>query len=241
MVLSTPLLIAYENREKYQKKYKKLMQKLAVPYLTNHKQWIEAEKQGLDVVDFDRIISQMANQNNFNDSIEKLATSSSYKVILTEEENVELPYVNYKDGLIDRTVSISLKPDEDRGELIKYLELMTSNATKVIICDNYLASNWDNTQALFRTVLPRHDLIIEYVETPDDVQATKNSEKITPHFVSSISDKWTVRKSVEYEGHHDRYLKIFSPDNNIEIMLSSGFDHIWKNNPKELTCVFRQI
>jgi hypothetical protein len=241
MVLSTSLLIAYENREKYQKKYKKLMQKLSLPYLTNHKQLVEAKAQGLEIVDYERLLSQLANRDDATYDIEQLATLSSYKVILTDDENPQLPFVNYKKGLIDKTVSVHLKPEDDRSSLLKYLQLICSNATKIIVCDNYLASNWDNTKALFLSVLPRQNLIIEYVETPDDIQAIKNSQKITPQFISGIYQHWIVQENTEYAGYHDRYLKIYSPESNIEVMLSSGFDHLWKNNPKEITCVFREI
>ncbi|MBH0033992.1 MULTISPECIES: hypothetical protein [unclassified Pseudoalteromonas] len=241
MVLSTSLLIAYENREKHQKKYKKLMQKISLPYLTNHKQMIEAKDKGLDIVDYERLLSQLANRSDASHEIEQLATLSSYKVILTDEENPQLPFVNYKEGLIDKTVSVHLKPEDDRTFLLNYLRLICSNATKVVVCDNYLASNWVNTKALFLSILPRQALTIEYVDTPDDIQAIKNSLKITPQFVSNIYNNWTVQVNTEYSGFHDRYLKVYSPESNIEIMLSSGFDHLWKNNPKEITCVFREI
>jgi len=165
------------------------MQKVSLPYLTNHKQMVEAKAQGLEIADYERLLSQLANRDDAAHEIEQLATLSSYKVILTDDENPQLPFVNYKKGLIDKTVSVHLKPEDDRAFLLSYIQSLCSNATKVVVCDNYLASNWDNTKALFLSVLPRQSLIIEYVETPDDIQAIKNSQKITPQFLDSPNNQ----------------------------------------------------
>lgn len=244
MVLSTSLLLAYENvafePRKYHKKYKRLMKLISLPYKTNKRQLIEARDQGLNPSAFDRLIPQHQHLVERDDSLELLASKTSFKVILTEDENATLPYVYYRSSFIANQITITLTPEQSRDELVKYLQMLCSSATKVTICDNYLAQGWDNTQALFRAVLPRHKLTIEFVETPDMLNVVKNSTKVTNDFVKSIFSEWATNVSTLYDGSHDRYLLIESPQGNIEVMLSSGFDHIWKANPKEITCVIRE-
>lgn len=244
MVLSTSLLLAYENvafePRKYQKKYKRLMKLISLPYKTNKKQLIEAQAKGLNQSVFDRLMPQLQHQVDRDDSLEVLASKTSLKVILTEDENATLPYVHYRSSFIANQITVSVSPTESRSEFIKYLQILCSSATRVTICDNYLAQGWDNTQSLFRAVLPRHKLAIEFVETPDLLGIVKNSVKVTDDFVKSVCPEWTASVSALYSGSHDRYLLIESPQGKIEVMISSGFDHIWKANPKEITCVIRE-
>lgn len=245
MVLSTSLLIAYENIAfdpcQYQKKYKRLMKRISLPYKTNKKQLLEARSQGLHDSVYNRLLPSLMHQEDRDYSLEQLAATTRFKVILTEEKKLELPYVYYRSSFVENQLTLTLSASESRDKLVKYLELLCASATHITICDNYLAQGWDNTKSLFHTVLPRHPLIIQFVETPDMLQGiTKNSTKITDTFVQSICSQWTVcEEKIRYQGSHDRYLLIESPQGCIEIMISSGFDHIWKTNPKEITCMIR--
>lgn len=245
MVLSTSLLLVYENvafePRVYQKKYKRLMRLISLPYKTNAKQLMEAKAQGLHQSVFKRLMPQLVHQADRNDNLELLAAKTSLKVILTEDKNATLPYVYYHSKFMANQITITLDAKADRSNLIKYLQMLCASATKITICDNYFAEGWDNTQSLFRAILPRHQLAIEFVETPDLlVGVAKNSSKITNDFVKSIFSGWTASVSELYRGSHDRYLLIDSPQGKIEVMISSGFDHIWKTNPKEITCVIRE-
>ncbi|PQJ89892.1 hypothetical protein [Aliivibrio sifiae] len=241
MVLTSSLLILYEMPASNPKKYKRLMKRISLPYKTNKKQWVEAKTLGLNVVDYQRVLSQLANLSDKDDDLERLASKTILKIILTEESNPSLPYVNFKTGMIKNELIINLLATDDRTNLIGYLQMLCSTANTVTICDNYFANNWDNTQRLFTMILPRHKLKIKYVETPENIIGEKNSSKITQTFVSGIYNDWTVEQCELYKGSHDRYLKIESPEGTVELMISSGFDHIWKNNPKEITCVCRVI
>ena len=244
MVLSTSLLIAYENMafdaRQYQKKYKRLMKTLALPYKTNKRQLIEAKSQGLNDVTYNRLMPQLQHQYDRDDSLEMLAMNTSLKIILTEDKAAKLPYVFYRSSFLSNELSMSLQADDSRADLVKYLQILCASATKITICDNYFAQGWDNTQSLFRFVLPRHKLQIEYVETPPVITVTKNSAKMNERFIHTICKDWSISESTKYRGSHDRYLLIESPQGDIEVMLSSGFDHIWKSRPKEITCVIRE-
>lgn len=244
MVLSTSLLVAYENiafePRKYQKTYKRLLKLLSLPYKTNKRQLVEAKNLGLNNTVYERLLPQLHRREDRDVSLEALAANTMFKVILTEDKNAELPYVYYDSSFMANQLTMSLSASQSRDSLIKYLQTLCATATKVTLCDNYLAQNWHNTQSLFNRVLPRHSLDIEFVETPEELNAIKNSTKITSEFAQSIFAEWRVTQSSRYANSHDRYLLIESPQGTVEVMLSSGFDHIWKSNPKEITCVFRE-
>ncbi|EFJ9879260.1 hypothetical protein BHK23_002879 [Escherichia coli] len=219
------------------------MKKIIFPYSTNKKQWVEAKKLGLNEHVYERLLPMLMNEGEKNDSLEELALKSVFKVILTNDSLKKLPYVHYKDGMINNHVTIKIDANDSRDDLKTYLEILCRGARKVIICDNYFAENWDNTKSLFYSILPRTELLIEYAETPENLHVSLNSSKITTHFVQSIYAHWSVQQTLysKYINCHDRYLLIEMPNHKIEILLSSGFDHIWKRNPKELTCVFRNV
>lgn len=245
MVLSDELLVVYENYatdpDRYKKKYKQLMNKLILPYETNKDQLVRAKALGLNDACYDRLLPLYAGTITKDYDLPALAATTSLKLILTLDMNVQLPYLNIKSKFTANNLTISLSAIDSRAELTKYLEMVSADATKVTICDNYIAQNWANTQALFLSILPRHDLNIEYVETPLALGVVQNSTVITNIFATGVWPGWSVSRSALYANSHDRYLRIESPSSKIEVMLSSGFDHIWKRNPKEITCVFREV
>lgn len=245
MVLSTSLLVAYENMafepSTYQKKYKRLMKLVSLPYKTNKKQLLEAKNINLNLSVYNRLMPQLQHSPDRDYSLEELASETSLKIILTEDPQAALPYVYYRSSFISNQITLSLKSSDDRSDLIRYLQMLSSCATKITICDNYLANGWEHTQSLFYSVLPRHKLDIQFIETPSTLNVAKNSTKITNHFAQSICSDWTVSKSDLYSRSHDRYLRIDASQGTVEVMVSSGFEHIWKTNPKEVTCVVRQL
>jgi|GEM_PF-3516202 len=244
MVLDTPLLVAYENMDD-KNKVKRLHKKLVLPYLTNKKQWVAAKASCLKISDaeYRQYLAGLANRPESDDDLITLASKSLLKIILTEDQNLPLPYVHFKKGMVNNQVTVTLSSSDTRTHLKTYFKMLCSNATKVTICDNYFAENWDNTCSLFHSVLPRKTLTIEFSEIAAGIAAANNSSKINNDFVHSIDPQWSVQITTnpKYTNCHDRYLLIESPEGKIEVMLSSGFDHIWKNNPKELTCVFRDV
>ncbi|MFQ6258326.1 hypothetical protein ACLMPK_12605 [Yersinia enterocolitica] len=244
MVLDTPLLVAYENMDD-KNKVRRLHKKLVLPYLTNKKQWVTAKSLGLKIseAEYRQYLAGLANQPESEDDLVTLASKSLLKIILTEDENRPLPYVHYKKGMVNNQVTVTLGPSDNRAHLKTYLKMLCSNARKVTICDNYFAQNWDNTCSFFHSVLPRKILTIEFSDTAAGIDAANNNSKINNDFAHSIHSEWSVQTTTnqKYTNCHDRYLLIESPEGKIEVMLSSGFDHIWKTNPKELTCVFRDV
>lgn len=245
IVLDDDLLYHYLNGQKT-KKYKKLMRKYIYPHATNFKQLsrvITAHKDLNKENQYDSLLSQMANEPHYSDDLDVLASKTTFKIILTADEQKSFPFIHYEDYSVNNRLTFNLSPTDSRAVLITYLQKLCGEAKRVVICDNYFAHNWQHTQTLFSSIFPRKQLIIEYADTILQTATTRNSQLITSNYATAIWPGWTVGLTAEakYSNCHDRYLLIESPSTCIEVMLSSGFSHIWHPKPKEITCVFNEI
>ncbi|WP_236475005.1 hypothetical protein [Escherichia coli] len=115
MVLDTSLLVAYENMDD-KNKVKRLHKKLVLPYLTNKRQWIEARNLGLKMpeLEYRQYLSMLASQPESDDDLVTLASKSLLKIILTENDNLSLPFVHYKKGMVNNQVTVTLSPTDNR-------------------------------------------------------------------------------------------------------------------------------
>ncbi|MCU6236789.1 hypothetical protein KWH75_06865 [Morganella morganii] len=245
IVLDDDLLCHYLAGKKT-KKYKNLMKKYIFPHATNFKQLskvITENKELNKQNQFGSLLSQMANESYNNDDLELLASKTTFKIILTTDKEKKFPFIHYENYSVNNRLTFNLSPTDSRTILTKYLQELCCEAKRVVICDNYFASNWVHTESLFLSILPRKNLNIEYAETMPQTSTTLNSQFITPGYVSSVWPGWAVSSTTElkYLNCHDRYLLIESSSGRIEVMLSSGFSHIWHPTPKEITCVFNEI
>ncbi|NVP00931.1 hypothetical protein HWA77_11975 [Photobacterium damselae subsp. damselae] len=176
-----------------------------------------------------------------NESLEELSQKTLYKILLTNDESKnEFPYVNISSPCIEINYSKYCSPNDSRTSLLDHIKELCSNATKIVICDNYLPKHWQRTKNLFVDILPKNSLNIEYIEVPPYPNYTAYSIKKTE--IESICSLWVVSENTTnlYQNRHDRYLRIISDTNTIEIILSSGFDYLWRTN-KEITCLFREL
>ncbi|MDY4388101.1 hypothetical protein [Pectobacterium aroidearum] len=242
IVLDDNLLLAYLKGDKT-RKYKKLMRKYIYPHATNFRQLTNIMKISGDLPELRPLLSQMANDAYSNYDLPSLALETIFKIILTDDSNKRFPYVHYEDAVVNNRLTFHLSPTDDRVNLKSHLQRLCENANKITICDNYFASNWTYTSSLFLSIFPKKTLEIEFAETMPNTSSTLNSDNITPQFASSICAHWSVALTshIKYQNCHDRYLLIESPDSKIEVMLSSGFSHVWQPKPKEITCVFSEV
>ncbi|HGY3148951.1 TPA: hypothetical protein ACNVU4_003034 [Morganella morganii] len=242
IVLDDDLLYHYLNGQKT-KKYKQLMRKYIYPHATNFKQLSRVIDEHKELNQFNGLLSQMANEPHHSDDLDVLASKTTFKIILTADKQKSFPFIHYKDYSVNNRLTFNLSPTDSRVVLTKYLQELCCEAKRVVICDNYFANNWQHTQSLFLSILPRKNLNIEYAETMPQTATIPNSQLITSSYVTKIWQGWTAGLTTDpkYFNCHDRYLLIESPSMCIEVMLSSGFSHIWQPNPKEITCVFNEI
>ncbi|MEZ8056226.1 hypothetical protein [Vibrio atlanticus] len=175
-------------------------------------------------------------------TIEELGKMSRYHLVLTADDNRNsYPYLNINERNIELNYSKTCLKGEPRSEITNHLESLCTDATKITICDNYFfAQKWGDggitTENFFDEILPKKDLVIEFVSK------SKSVKKHKP-LVTAKQTSWNV---TQYNGacystqNHDRYLIIEKPNQKIEVMLSSGFIYLWKPE-KEITCIFREI
>ncbi len=245
VVLSDELLVCYENYHleprKYKKSYNRLLAQFKPPYLTNLAQLQRCKDAGLNDSCFDRLLPILANAGDARLELHALAKSTRYQFILTNDDACQqLPYVNIKSKNVQSLYTVTCGPGESRQRLLEHIEGLCAKAKRILICDNYFGANWDNSQKLFRAVFPRKPLMFEFVETASNLSVSpRNSTKLTESFVRGVYANWQINQNIgdKYLNRHDRYLLI---DNKLEIMLSSGFDYLYKTD-KEISCVFRLV
>ncbi|MCE7566221.1 hypothetical protein LZS85_08855 [Aliivibrio fischeri] len=176
-------------------------------------------------------------------SLEELAKQSKYRIILTSDPNKHsFPYLNVNSPNVELNYSKSCTSNVPRNDLIDHIKSLCVDANKIIICDNYFFSGWNEngaitTEPLFDTILPKKQLDIEFVSYGKKTRAKKNR-------IETKHSEWTMqsytRGRYSRENNHDRYLVIEKPNHSIEVMLSSGFLYLWKLD-KEINCVFREL
>jgi hypothetical protein len=98
---------------------------------------------------------------------------------------------------------------------------------------------------LFDHILPKTPLLIEVVGLGKGTSGKSGRNR--RQRIAAIKGKCNVWEVERYSGteyskdkNHDRYLLITTPNGSYEVMLSSGFIYLWKQN-KEITCVIREI
>ncbi|WP_227319150.1 hypothetical protein [Cedecea davisae] len=242
IVLDHSLLLTYLKGQ-HTKKYKKLMRKYIHPHVTNFQQLSYIMNTMEDLPKERPLLSQMASEPHSRYDLQTLALDTTFKIILTDDDTQAFPFVHIDDAVVNNKLTFHLSPTESRNELTLLLRRLCQDAKRIVICDNYFADNWEYTKSLFLSILPKKELIIEYAETMPNTTAVLNSMHITDIYISEQWHQWSVKQTLntKYHNCHDRYLFIESPTSKIEVMISSGFSHIWKPNPKEITCVFSEI
>jgi len=223
-----------------------LLSNLKMPFITEPCQTLRcfnkldtAEK---DIFPAEFLHAALSRGSLTTQSLEELALKTKYHLILTADEDKEtFPYLNINKPKIELNYTSSFEVNHSRDILREQIKALCSDAVKVIICDNYFFSSWEeppySTELFFDDLLPKKKLIIEFV------QYGKNTkQKRKPSIESKFKD-WSVTK---YSGgcysksNHDRFLVIEKPSQSIEVMLSSGFLFLWKDT-SEITAVFREV
>ncbi len=148
---------------------------------------------------------------------EELAQSHTmYKVILCCGCS-DFPYVNVTSDKekIENNLSSFYDIAEKRDKAIKHLKALCSEAKKIVVYDKYFAEQPKearNIETLVK-ILPQKKLTILF-------------SHISPNGIKSLTEKcaeWNPQLDATLKGRHDRYIIV---DDKLEIVLSSGFDHL---------------
>lgn len=172
--------------------------------------------------------AQLAHAGLRRQSLEDMAENNTlYKIILNTERN-DFPYINIMDDneKLENNFSSTFDIAEKRKRAFEHLTALCKHATDVTIYDKYFSNGKKNVSVLER-ILPKKRINISYNTINDNDIAT----------LKLLCGKWIFNKDSNIQGRHDRYLII---NNNIEIILSSGFDHL-NDDSSDFTYLVRSI
>ncbi|MGX3010342.1 hypothetical protein ACWIUD_02090 [Helicobacter sp. 23-1044] len=165
------------------------------------------------------------------DSIETIAKSTIYKVILSSKKRVDFPYISIYTDKIENNFTATFFIGESRQKALEHLSALLKNANCIFIYDAYLFS--DNVWSAFidfaTQCFPNKILNIFY---PQSIMGR------TPQFSQISNSKWRFKADRihhNFANLHDRYLII---DDKIEIIFTSGIEYLMDNN-KDFTYIVR--
>jgi hypothetical protein len=225
LVLSDELLSIYFDFKKGKIDNTHLAEKFFsyyhAPYLTNTKQL-----NNIGVTVDQSVLQQLVSQGYINQTLDELVKETRYKIILNTEKS-NYPYVNINNDVIEKNFSLTFKRGENRDKAIQLITALCVDAKFILIFDHYFCKNWKNTKQLFDDVLPKKPLTLLH----DKHLVDKSGE------IKKICGQWKIKEDRHhtFTHSHDRYLLI---DDKIEIILSSGFDHLFSTD-KDLSCLIR--
>ncbi|MEZ8616022.1 hypothetical protein AB6D33_09225 [Vibrio splendidus] len=225
-----------------------LLSNLKMPFVQSscqafrcHQGLNQDEKNKLEIISAP-ILSAFLSGGCPSNTLEELAKKSKYHLVLTADETkTKYPYLNINKKNIELNYSKTCLKGNSRAEILNHIKSLCEDATKVTICDNYFFTPaWSNvghtTEKLFDDIIPKNTLNIQFVSERKPVKDH------IPHVKAKHSD-WcvSINSGAGYSSNnHDRYLIIEKSNQSIEVMLSSGFIYLWKDN-KEITCIFREV
>ncbi len=158
---------------------------------------------------------------------EDLVNKTEYKLILTDD-NSDYPYVNINRDNIDTCLTGCFLQKDNRAKAIEHLKTLCKDARKVTIYDKFLSEN--SSYLVLKDIIPNKKIDVCYVNT-------HLVEKCLTELKLTLNEcNFTQIRDTDTQ-HHDRYIII---DDKIEIVLSSGFEHL-KENKKEITYVVRNV
>ncbi|WP_069470230.1 hypothetical protein [Candidatus Marithrix sp. Canyon 246] len=190
------------------------------PHLTNVEQL-----KGIEYEDTE-LLQQLSAQGFISQPLEELAEQTRYKIILNTEISY-FPYVHILKDSIEKNFSLTFRVGENRDKAIQLITALCANAKFILIFDSYFCDNWQDTQNFFKQIIPKKSLTLLH----EDHLNSKVSE------IKKIYAGWKIKPDSRhmFTKSHDRYLLI---DNQIEIILSSGFQYLFATD-KDLTCLVR--
>lgn len=168
-------------------------------------------------------------------SLSELAKTHTYYKIVLSDSKSSFPFVNIlsKDEKIDVSMTGSFTLHENRNKAKEHIAALCSNAKEILLFDKHIDNpdQKENIKAVLNYILPKdHPVKVKsYVKLPGDVIHYLKRDYGKREFDNLGVD--------DADTYHDRYIIV---DKTLEILLSSGFDHLAKD-VSDLTYVIRPI
>ncbi|MCK5720035.1 MAG: hypothetical protein KAH84_08845, partial [Thiomargarita sp.] len=224
IVLSDELLKAYYYFKNSQPAKQDTIENLFKYYISGH---LTNCKQLEDIgIKDDSLKQQLAQEGYIKQTLEELCEKTIYKFILNTERD-DYPYININSDRMERNFTATYGKKESRNKTIEHMKALCKNASTIVIYDRFIN---DKVIQEIAKIFPKKTLNIFYKDK-------QLSQEQISKFLKKICKNWTVRKDTKsaYNDCHDRYLLI---DDQIEIILTSGFDYLFDEN-KDFTYIVR--
>jgi hypothetical protein len=223
IVLSDELLKAYYNFKNAKDVDQNIITNLLKYYSRHLTNIAQLKRIAIDVDDSFK--KNLLRKGYINQTLEELCEKTIYKFILNTEKN-DYPYININADKIERNFTATYGKNESRDKTIKHIKALCKNAKYIFIYDKYMN---DKVIQKISQILPQKKLNLIYKE--GQLSQTQISR------LKKECKEWKIQQDSKntYHDYHDRYLLI---DNQIEMILTSGFDYLF-DEKKDFTYIVR--
>jgi hypothetical protein len=223
IVLSDELLKAYYNFKNAKDVDQNIITNLLKYYSRHLTNIAQLKRIAIDVDDSFK--KNLLRKGYINQTLEELCEKTIYKFILNTEKN-DYPYININADKIERNFTATYGKNESRDKTIKHIKALCKNAKYIFVYDKYMN---DKVIQKISQILPQKKLNLIYKE--GQLSQTQISR------LKKECKEWKIQQDSKntYHDYHDRYLLI---DNQIEMILTSGFDYLF-DEKKDFTYIVR--
>jgi len=234
IVLSDELLKAYYDFKKSKSVEQETITKLFKYYMSGHlTNCKQLERIGIED---DPLKQQLAQEGYIKQTLEELCQETIYKFILNTERD-DYPYINIHSDKIERNFTATYSKNESRQKTIEHIKALCKDAQYIFIYDKFINEKIIREIA---KILPRKRLNIIHTQIYNDhtKQWELNLSQTQIMLFKNLCKDWRIQEDRRntYKNYHDRYLLV---DNQIEIILTSGFDYLF-DEYKEFTYIVRK-
>ncbi|TKX30370.1 hypothetical protein CQA38_01675 [Campylobacter sp. MIT 12-5580] len=233
LVLENELLLEYERFKQCKlptdrKKIELLLALYKPWHIINKDQISLLEKNGLELDNDEKLRIMESGYGNL--SLEDLAKITLYKIILTMKSRKGLPYVNIHGGKIENNYVATFKTGVSRQVAIDHFSLLFKNCKSIFFYDKYLKS--DDLRNFMNQC--NADNIKIYL-TRDRYENFGGR-----NFGMNINIDQRYSRDYNESKTHDRYILVEYEVYSLEIILTSGMEHLISDN-KDFTYIIRVI
>lgn len=218
IVLSDKLLLEFYKFKHNEKCNSKLIERILYYYTPSHSTNI-SQLERLGICN-NTLKAQLISSGYVQQTLEELATKTTYKIILSED-NDNFPYVNIFSDKIESNYTSTYRKGENKKKAKSHIKSFLENANTIFIYDRYMMDQWSNVEKFF-DLLPKKNLTIYYIKNHLQQEQVNKLKRTCKDWKIKIDATNTTHRNL-----HDRYLII---DSQIEIIMTSGCGNIFDND-----------
>lgn len=233
LVLENDILLEYEKFKRVRSfdknKIENLLKYYKPRHLVNQEQIEFLRSQNLEL-DEDELTCIF--QNGYaNLSLEELASETLYKIILSQEKS-NFPYVNISKDEIENNYTATFKANQLREKAFKHFKSLFKTAKSIFIYDNYL--KYESLSHFINQCANANLKIYLSRKNYNRIQSISKTQKKLNIHIDISHQNYNTRNT------HDRYVIVDYENYRLEIILTSGLDHLMNAN-KDFTYIIRLI